>query len=203
MLDLYQNKYGWTPESADKFKYVKERNLQKDSITWKPEDRYIRPNPFDPKHDLTYFDGDETTFAGREFDRVIDYGSRRERLRQNFEWELDRVYLEEEIQIRRRKECERDKQQADSSTQQEAEKKGDETAKANSTLPEPKPQYLDWYKYIEPHLREDQEMVTRGIVDVLLGEPVVVVETQSFRGWFCFSSQKLGAQRKPLATKLH
>lgn len=82
-------------------------DMQKDIINRLPENRYTRPSLFDPKiqDNPTYLDGGDTTvaYAGRDFDRVIDYGSRRERLRQNFEWELDRLFLEEDIQTQRQK----------------------------------------------------------------------------------------------------
>lgn len=182
--------------------------LQQDIIYRGPEDRYTRPSPFDPKFqgNPTYLDGDDTTvaYAGRDFDRVIDYGSRRERLRQNFEWELDRLFLEEDIQTQRQRKRKKHKQQAEGAEKKEAEMKGAETTlEPNLGLPELKPLYLDWYAYIKPHLQQDEkDALTYGIVDILLGEPIIVVESQAFHQYFGVSSHKLAAYRKPPGYKL-
>lgn len=64
--------------------------------------------------------------------------------------------------------------------------------------PELEPQYLDWYAFIKPHLQQDKkDALTYGTVDVLLGEPIVVVESQAFHQYFGLSNYKLAAHRKP------
>lgn len=188
--------------------------FQRDPIMYGPDvTLYKCPNPFDRNYDLRSSDEGEATLAKEGFDRVIDYGSRRERLRQNFEWELDRLFLEEEIQIRRRKDQEGEKEQPNPVTQPgpvtqpEVEKQGAEAVSVEavnveaveneSSLPEPKHRHVDWFSFIESHLPKHKDTRHHGIVDVLLGEPVVS-ESQPSRGWYGSSSRKLKAQRKPV-----
>ncbi|TKW56162.1 hypothetical protein CTA1_2989 [Colletotrichum tanaceti] len=65
---------------------------------------YPRPDPFDLSHRCH---GEEDGPAAKdEFDYTIDFGSRRDRLRKSFEWEMDRLYLAEETDRRRRQRVE-------------------------------------------------------------------------------------------------
>ncbi|WQF85737.1 Putative ATPase, AAA-type, core, P-loop containing nucleoside triphosphate hydrolase [Colletotrichum destructivum] len=69
-----------------------------------PHHPYNRPNPFDPSHRCH---GEEDGSAPKdEFDYTIDFGNRRDRLRKTFEWEMDRLYLAEEMDRRRRQKVE-------------------------------------------------------------------------------------------------
>jgi hypothetical protein len=63
---------------------------------------YERPDPFDPLHLRSVDTLAHTAGELDSFDHRIGFGSRRERLRQNFEWELDRLYPAEETDRRRR-----------------------------------------------------------------------------------------------------
>jgi hypothetical protein len=69
------------------------------------ENDYERPDPFDPTHDCN--NAQPSPSALDDFDFAIDFGDRRDSLRKHFEWELDRLYLAEEMhrrQARRREE---------------------------------------------------------------------------------------------------
>ncbi|ROV97467.1 hypothetical protein VPNG_08687 [Cytospora leucostoma] len=56
---------------------------------WEEESlpKYKRPDPFDPFHQCIDVPGDEKDKD--DFDHVIDYGAARDRLRKNFEWDID------------------------------------------------------------------------------------------------------------------
>ncbi|OMP88708.1 ATPase family AAA domain-containing protein 3B [Diplodia seriata] len=72
---------------------------------WRIESKndYVRPNPFDPSHQCAVDPDDIEASVIDGFDRTIDYGARRDRARKAFEWEMDRLYLAEEIEMKRRK----------------------------------------------------------------------------------------------------
>ncbi|KAL1630633.1 hypothetical protein SLS54_000504 [Diplodia seriata] len=69
----------------------------------KSKNDYVRPNPFDPSHQCAVDPDDIEASVTDGFDRTIDYGARRDRARKAFEWEMDRLYLAEEIEMERRK----------------------------------------------------------------------------------------------------
>lgn len=115
--------------------------------------------------------------AEQEFDRTIAYGKRRERLRQNFEWELDRFFMEEEFQQMRIDEARKIRTATE---REEAGEEGEPESGSEPQVPEgPKTaepespvelRYVDWYAYGDWfRLRERSAIAT---VEVLLGEPV-------------------------------
>jgi hypothetical protein len=59
---------------------------------------YNRPNPFDLTHQGIDVPGDTSEMD--EFDIAIDFGAARDRIRKNFEWEMDRIFLAEEMCVR-------------------------------------------------------------------------------------------------------
>lgn len=124
----------------------------------------------------------------QRFDTTIAYGKRRERLRQNFEWDLDRLYMEEEMQQMRMNEEEearivKDREKIDEegkpgkdSQASEPDKSQDieflrlGTAKTAEPEPTVELRYVDWYSYGDWfRARRVGEIAT---VEVLLGEPV-------------------------------
>lgn len=72
---------------------------------------YIRPDPFARFENANNGGGEDAALPvgadpPGEFDHIVDYGNRRDRLRKTFEWEMDRLYLAEETELRRLKKLE-------------------------------------------------------------------------------------------------
>lgn len=168
---------------------------------------YKRPDPFDPSHKCDLNPG---IFFPTEsldvFDRSIDFGARRERLRQNFEWDLDRTFLAEEAQRRmRRKEDDdlaerrraedvaqaaktgRDQRNTDSLSQEENDRHDTaaQTANTKKSVPESGPQShlkrLNWLDF------RSRSLVARDdvVIEILAGEPII---TNTQDSWYGFSS---------------
>ncbi|CAG8919072.1 unnamed protein product [Penicillium salamii] len=144
---------------------------------------YKRPDPFDAAHQC----GDDKSepTGPDEYDQTIDWDSRRQRLRKGFEWEMDRLYLIEEIGIRQRDEKERQKNQEKADA--EAARRSKEAE--NPTVFEPQIKRMDWYGFRRiPSLK-----VKPSTIDILMGEPLVDTML-SYGSWFGYSSV---TSRKP------
>lgn len=117
--------------------------------------------------------------AEHQFDTTIAYGKRRERLRQNFEWELDRLFMEEEMQQMRIDEA---KKIRIAEEREEADEEGEPESGSEAPVPErPRPRaaepeptvelrYVDWYTYGDWFRARRVSAI--ATVEVLLGEPV-------------------------------
>ncbi len=72
----------------------------------KTENQYQRPDPFDPSHNC----GAGQAGVKDDYDFEIDFGGRRDRIRKYYEWELDRLFLAEEADKRRREQLKKAEQ---------------------------------------------------------------------------------------------
>ena len=118
-----------------------------------------------------------------DFDEIIDYGSRRDRLRKNFEWEMDRIYLVEELDGRRRKKTEA------AAAEAKAHLTGD--GQPEDAGPPP-PKFaqsqlnrLDWTAFRTLANVEEKDAF---VVDILIGEPNLD-DDNAYRHWYGFSGQ--------------
>lgn len=152
----------------------------------------LRPKDhFESSHECADSHGDAAAIYD-DYDRTIDYGDRRLRLRKHFEWEWDRLYLAEEFD--RRKQFK--KQEAETRPQEDltmagAEKttgegdgelEGEDAAAAPlPTFAKPKLNRVDWlmFKRLCNLDEEDADMI-----DILVGEPIVDDERPRYRGWY-------------------
>ncbi|KAK7959414.1 uncharacterized protein PG986_004268 [Apiospora aurea] len=140
---------------------------------------YKRPNPFELTNELGAFPYPSSIIDEKDdFDLAIDYGAARNRLRKNFEWDVDRLYLLEEMAIRKRK------QEADARERADLEKNGkpdattSDAAKggagsndpAERTAPILKLNYAQWFKFRRLSNTEESESY---LIDVLVGDPTV------------------------------
>ncbi|KUI55602.1 ATPase family AAA domain-containing protein 3B [Cytospora mali] len=66
-----------------------------------PEFEHMHQGPFDPSPKCIKVPGGASDKDG--YDHAIDYGAAKDRLRKNFEWDMDRLFLAEEMEVRRRK----------------------------------------------------------------------------------------------------
>ncbi|KAH7126044.1 hypothetical protein EDB81DRAFT_203169 [Dactylonectria macrodidyma] len=174
------------------------------SYHWKVLDigtkKYQRPDPFDPKHQCEDADDD----VEGEFDHTIDYEHRRDRVRKAFEWEMDRLYLVEEGEARKRArmkdlEDQRQKQKANANwNAARAEDATDlDTEGETSTFPRPILNPGDWHLF-KSCLSADPG--ASCLIDILIGEPVadnkVRVASDFFRNPSCLPRPETSQARK-------
>lgn len=147
-----------------------------------PDKNYTRPDPFDHSHDCSDSKNEVAVDAHVDFDRDIDYGRRRERLRKNFEWDMDRLYLAEETDKRRRY-----KDKPAEEGEKEAEK-GDETNEDSSpTFSEPKLNRISWSGFKQLRgVGEEKSCV----LDILIGEPTIDDDAGDYRRWYGYSGHR-------------
>lgn len=140
--------------------------------------QYKRPNPFELANEFGVFPYPPKVEEKDVFDLTIDYGAARTRMRKNFEWDLDRLFLMEEVAIRNRKQEEDARKRANleklgkpSTTRS----KGDQTG-ADSTEPNLKagpalsPNYVQWDTF---RLLTNVKEIEAHVIDVLVGDPIV------------------------------
>jgi hypothetical protein len=122
-----------------------------------------------------------------EFDAIIDYGSRRDRLRKNFEWEMDRIYLAEEMDRRRKEKIEEAKAEAKSHSAGDKPLRGNGQPEDAALLPPKFAQAqlnrVDWSGFRRLANVEEKDAF---VVDILVGEPNI---DDDLRHWFGFSGQ--------------
>ncbi|KAH6617425.1 hypothetical protein F5144DRAFT_596448 [Chaetomium tenue] len=143
-------------------------------------------------------DGQGQSAAGTydEFDQIIDYGSRRDRLRKNFEWEMDRMYLAEELDRRRKEKIEVAKAEAIRSEEKKANPATDKPLKGEGqsdaqvpALPKfAKPQLnrVGWAAFRMLSAVEEKDAF---VIDILIGEPNVDNDVGGNPRWYGFSGQ--------------
>jgi hypothetical protein len=132
-----------------------------------------------------YDEGDADTYD--EFDAIIDYGSRRDRLRKNFEWEMDRIYLAEEMDHRRKAKIEEAK--AEGKSHSAGDKPLGGNGQPEDAAPPP-PKFaqaqlnqIDWSGFRRLANVEEKDAF---VVDILVGEPNI---DDDLRYWFGFSGR--------------
>lgn len=137
----------------------------------------IRPaNPFErPK--LSKFMADDVAefsqsgnYQKQKFDTSMEYGRRRERLRQNFECDLDRLHMEEEVHLMRADEAEKARIAEDGDEKETNLDKPDPDKSASQPEPTVELRYVDWYTYGDWYRARRLDDI--AIVEVLLGEPI-------------------------------
>lgn len=166
-------------ESPGEHRRLEEYLLYKHRRQWemeRPFPGHFQPGSFNSVSALGAATGTRsfTRFA-EDFGAVNDwYGSRRERLRQNFELDLDRLYLEEEQQQRRcRENFEKTREvEGGGETLQQPSVKPESEPQAQSLL-ELAPRHMDWFTFMKPYWGMEGRDPDRSVVDVLVGEPVV------------------------------
>ncbi|KAK3983791.1 hypothetical protein QBC44DRAFT_386245 [Cladorrhinum sp. PSN332] len=133
--------------------------------------RYERPDPFD--HNCLEACGnpkDVQSPEEDEFDRVIDYGYRRERLRRNFEWEVDRLFLAEEADRRRRLRAEEKKTKG---ATKESNNVAGISGLSNVGTINPQdlvPSHMDWAMFKSAALSDGHN--TTSVLQILVGDPI-------------------------------
>lgn len=129
--------------------------------------KYKRPNPFDPSHKCIHVPGDTSEMD--EFDHAIDYGAARDRLRKNFEWDMDRMFLAEEMEIRKRRE-DGEKQKDPSEEKAEMEIKAANKDLESQACAKLELNRLDWLAFKRLSRSPESELC---VIDILIGEPIL------------------------------
>ncbi|PYH93980.1 hypothetical protein BO71DRAFT_326389 [Aspergillus ellipticus CBS 707.79] len=170
--------------------------------TWpiRSQREYERPDPFAPVHACGPTDRTPPTFD--EFDRTIDYESRRLRLRKGFEWEMDRLYLMEEVENRRqaRAKEEAERLARDAEAQVSAQKQPQVDIPTQSSEPEPptEPELrlnrVDWWVF---RRLSNTPPEAAYVIDILVGEPVVQDDLLlGYGGWYGYSGPSARRMKK-------
>ncbi|KAG4442564.1 hypothetical protein IFR05_001976 [Cadophora sp. M221] len=202
---LYQHRKEWELDSRESKIFgmhlnVKSRPLADESrrmhgpwnYQWMPYTipEYKRPNPFDGPHLTT--DVPDDTDEMDEFDHVIEFGGVRDRLRKNFEWEMDRIFLAEEMGIRRRQRTQ-EKMHEDAKKAQEAEKAMADEQSARPTCAQLKLNQVDWFVFRRLAMIEERDSC---VIDILVGEPIIN-EDAGTRGYGRSGRRVRKAQKPP------
>ncbi|KAK1654160.1 hypothetical protein BDP81DRAFT_307917, partial [Colletotrichum phormii] len=118
-----------------------------------------------------------------DFDRTINYGDRRDRLRKTFEWELDRLYLAEELKKRRQDKLHGlgDKLQKDGHTSDEDEHQEDDRL---ATYALAKLNRLQWLSFKDLSSQGEKDAC---VMDILVGEPDISEDLGAYRLWYGYS----------------
>lgn len=134
-----------------------------------------------------------------EFDQIIDYGSRRDRLRKNFEWEMDRIYLAEEMDRRRRQKVEATKGQHPGAEEKKGNPARDKLrgkdAQSDDAVPtslrfaQPQLNRVDWTGFKMLSAASAVEERDAFVIDILMGEPNVDDDFGGNAHWYGFSGQ--------------
>ncbi|CAI6334350.1 unnamed protein product [Periconia digitata] len=179
---------------------------------------YTRPNVFDADHDcnppINKWPGGKDEYD--RYDSIIDWGNRRDRLRKNFEWQMDRLFLDEELQMRRqgkfrasmkkkepdaqvgdqkkepmeRRMAEADGQLADQSTDKKAasdHEDTDEDVESESSFGVAKLNWTEWSQFTQLRYLDEWEAC---VVDVLIGDPIIDDDATVNRLWFGYSGHR-------------
>lgn len=171
---------------------------------------YDRPNPFDPSHKCDMNPGFFANESLDTFDQSIDFGARRERLRQNFEWDLDRTFLAEEAHQRRREEEDRiaaerrraetgaraaesgSSQRNTNSTNEDANGRHDTAAQTvsaeKSALKSRSQSHLKRVNWFDFRSKSSVARDDVCAIDILAGEPVI---TNTKDSWYGVSSGRV------------
>lgn len=162
-----------------------------------PNRRYHRPDPFDPSHKCdpnTFGDPNMSTVSRDAYDEVINWGNRRDRLRKAFEWELDRMYLDEELQVKRieKKKADEDRQRRERRmAETDAPQSETQNVEGSDTtllgIKEPKLAWLDWYPF---KLSSHVEANFANVVEILIGEPITEDDVGTREYWFGASDRR-------------
>lgn len=156
---------------------------------WRPDyglNEYNRPNPFNRARQCP--EGAQANIADNtmdEYDHAIDYGARRSRLRKAYEWEMDRLWLSEETEIRRRRTLEEAEKQA--SKRRNAKGSPEDSAMdADSASSRSQNQHVvrsvNWHAFKQ--LGHDSHEIRFCAVDILIGDPVVFDDWGFAGDWF-------------------
>ncbi|RSL55915.1 hypothetical protein CEP54_009121 [Fusarium duplospermum] len=164
------------------------------------ETEYNRPDPFNPHHQC----GDEEALGDEdnidEYDHAIDFGSRRDRLRKNFEWEMDRLYLVEETDIRRRQRLEEEKRLREQTSNPEhqgsenGENGKEDTAVTVSNVRQYAKPVINRIEWLEFKALATVPEEHACAVDILIGDPIIEDKSAVASWWFGYLHRQ---SRKP------
>ncbi|KAK7912129.1 hypothetical protein PG985_014610 [Apiospora marii] len=149
--------------------------------------RYQRPNPFELTFEHAAFPLPQGREVKDEFDKAIDYSAARNRIRQNFEWDMDRLFLLEEVGARKQKREAKATARAglhktgkpNAATKHGSHAQaehGSDAGPDKETGLDLKLNYVQWFTFKRlAQISEGEHCV----IDVLVGDPVIDIDTKS------------------------
>ncbi|OAG06722.1 uncharacterized protein CC84DRAFT_1142712 [Paraphaeosphaeria sporulosa] len=168
------------------------------------ERKYNRPDIFDPAFvgdTNDAWDFSKSSIGKDVYDTTIDWGHRRDRLRKTFEWELDRMFLREELQLKRLEQQKaeegkkrRERRMAENDTKSGEEGQGDTALPSDSTSIEAGVAWSEWFAFKKTGPSDSKAM---NVIDVLIGEPIVDTKIDANRFWFRSSSHRVAKSHDP------
>jgi hypothetical protein len=145
---------------------------------------YNRPNPFDLTHQGIDVPGDASEMD--EFDIAIDFGAARDRIRKNFEWEMDRIFLAEEMRVRTLAKVEGKKKMELKKAEEEEKAKKYNKQSPRPTCAQLRLNRVDWLAFKRLSRSEERDSC---VIDVLVGEPIINDDVGT--GWFGPSGRRV------------
>ncbi|KAK1518531.1 hypothetical protein CABS01_06065 [Colletotrichum abscissum] len=149
--------------------------------------RFDPPDHFHPSHECLSGQADVPGQDIDDFDRTIDFGSRRDRLRKTFEWEMDRLYLAEELERRRHDEVLKpgEKVQNDSDPPEEDDHQEEDTQPIYALA---KLNRLQWFSFSKLSGLGEKDAC---VMDILVGEPDIAEDLGAYRLWYGYSGHSV------------
>jgi hypothetical protein len=192
------------PRLRARFLDIGEQTWETSFANIKQERAYQRPDVFDPAN-IRDERGDALNGNVGEdaYDMTINWGSRRDRLRRNFEWEMDRMFLREEIQLKKKEQQtieegkkRRERRMAEGDARFGEDKKGNasEEQKGDAALPDfpgSTEFTIAWSEWNTFRNLLQPDMKSVSIINVLIGDPVVDDEVGTRRSWFRSSDRRV------------
>ncbi|KUI64420.1 hypothetical protein VM1G_11209 [Cytospora mali] len=141
-------------------------NYTQQEVT-EPKFEHMHQNPYDPSHKCIKVPGGASDQDG--YDHAIDYGAARDRLRKNFEGDMDRLFLAEEMEVRRRK-ANTSKHMFSQKEKTTIKVKGESKDSKHRASAKVQLNRQHWFTFKQlSHLDESDSC----LIDILLGEPVI------------------------------
>ena len=205
---LYKHRKEWEinegpGEVFPDFVYSQSRIIRSENGAWftserglRTEREFKRPDIFSPTHECDADgprNGNSDVIARDNYDDIIDWADRRDRLRKSFEWDLDRMYLGEELQRKRleKKRAEEDRERRERRMAESgAPNNGEQNANAIEAIFQgangPDLVWLDWYPFKTSSKAGENSV---NVVEILIGEPVTDDSNDTPEYWFGASAQ--------------
>lgn len=192
---LYRHRKEWEKDPYEKIQMTTESMDTGYGRTWGPwsirwgfpehsrSAQYKRPDPFILPNDDRISESDklEDQNSPDDFDRHVDYGNRRDWLRKTFEWEMDRLWLAEETELRRRKRLDDAKRKKEKEEQMKANAlRATVWQRHSASIDATELNRVDWFSF-KTLATPDQSRT--HIIDVLIGDPIIDEDKTSGRWW--------------------
>lgn len=208
---LYKHRKDWENKSSEKpwgAFFSQGRRMYNDNQNWPLQPRsmfiyhndpYERPDIFDPTHDCGTDSEHGRIKAGDSsrdnYDKVIDWGNRRDRLRTTFEWQMDLLFLNEELEKKKETQMKvaedkrrRERRMAGAIVKADGSQNENTSSSALSLFAAPSLNWVEWYDFDQLSTIEEKEA---NAIDILVGDPLIDEELSGNQFWYGVSGRRL------------